>query len=113
MASLILSFSILSSSIVKPTHRFPRLAFYNDYIQFYPKNIGRVIFTYLRQPKLPVWGYTVVNNSAVYNPATSVDIESPDETQNEICMMALSYLGISIRDGELTQYAQQLKAEGS
>lgn|SRR3990167_83782 len=105
--------NVLSSSIKAPTHRYPVCAFYNDYIQLYPKTIGRVVFTYLRTPTLPVWGYTVVNNRPVYNAATSVDIESPDETHNEICMNALSYLGISLKDGEIVQYAEQMKQTGN
>lgn len=99
----------LSSGINMPTHRYPKLAFYNNYVQFYPKDIGRVIFTYLRTPRIPVWGFTVVNNRPVYNAATSIDIESPDETQNEIAAMTLSYLGISIKDGDIINYAEQMK----
>ena len=102
---------ILSSNINVPSHRYPKLAFYNNYIQFYPKNIGRITFTYLREPTLPVWGFTTVNNRPVYDATTSVDIESPDETHNEIAGTVLSYLGISIKDGDIVNYAQQMKNE--
>lgn len=102
--------AITSSNINTPTQRYPKLAFYKDYIQLYPKNIGRIIFTYLRTPTLPFWGSTTnVNGRPVYDATTSVDLECPDEVQDEICMNALSYLGISLKDGEIVQYAEQMK----
>lgn len=104
--------NVLGSSIKAPTHRYPVCAFYNDYIQLYPKTVGRVVFTYLRTPTTPVWGYTIVNSRPVYNAATSVDIESPDDTINEIAAMTLSYLGISIKDGDIVNYAEQMKQAG-
>jgi len=99
----------LSSTIDMPTLRYPRFAFYNNYIQFYPENISRVVFTYLRLPNIPKWGFTTVNNRPVYDPLTSVDIESPDTTINEIAARTLSYLGISIRLPEIVDYAEKMK----
>ena len=101
--------SRLSSQIFKDSNA---CAFYNDYIQFYPKNIGKVIFTYLRTPKKPYWGSTLSNNRPVYDPSTSVDVESPDITHNEIAMGVLGFLGISIREQQLQVYADQMKKEG-
>ena len=103
--------NVLSSTINTPTNRYPKLAFYNDYVQLYPKTIGRITFSYLRVPAAPKWAYTTVNNRPVFDATNSVDIESPDETHNEIAAMTLSYLGISIKDAEIVQYAQQMKNE--
>lgn len=105
--------SVLSSNINNPTTRFPVCAFYDTYIQFYPKTLQKVIFTYLRTPTIPVWAYTLDSNGRpVYDASNSVDIESPDVTQNRIAVKVLSYLGVSIREPQLIQYAEQQKATG-
>lgn len=87
-------------------------AIYSTYIQFYPNDIQTAIVTYLRKPIDPVWAFTVVNGRPVYDPANSVDLEAPDEAANEIMMMALSYLGINLREQELIQYSEMLKNQG-
>jgi hypothetical protein len=104
--------SVTNSKIVAPTVKSPACVFYSDYIQLYPKKPKRVIFTYLRVPVIPVWASTLVDGRPVYDPANSVDIESPDITHNEILMGTLQFLGISIREPELQMYAAQMKAEG-
>jgi len=86
-------------------------AFFDTYLQFYPSDIGRVEFTYLRQPIDPVWNFTVVNGRPVYDPLTSVDLEAPDEAVDEIAMIALSLFGINIRDNELISFSEAQKAQ--
>ena len=103
---------ILTSSIVNPTKRYPYCSFYDTYIQLYPKDLGSVVFTYLRKPKDPKWAYTVSNGRPVYNPTNSVDIEAPEEAMNEIAVRILSFLGIHIREPQLVQYAELLKEKG-
>lgn len=108
---------ILASSINNPTTRYPVCAFYDTYIQFYPKTMQKVIFTYLRTPTVPFWGHTLDSNNRPVYAATggvngdSVDIESPDETKNEIALRTLEFLGISIREPMLIQYANQMAKE--
>lgn len=102
----------LSSTINKPSESHPVAAFYSDHIQFYPKGVRRVVFTYLRTPTPPVWAYTISSGRAVYDPANSVDVESPDITHNDIAIRALRYLGISIREEQLQGYAEQMRKEG-
>jgi len=101
----------LFSTIDKPTLRYPVCFFYADILKFEPENIGRVQFTYLRIPKIPKWAYTIVNGRDVYNAALSIDIESPDITHTEIAARTLRFLGYSIRESELVQYAEQMKNE--
>lgn len=103
---------VLNSQIVTPSLKYPVGAFYKDFIQFYPKDIKSVVLTYLRKPTAPVWGSTIVNNRATYNPATSVDLEAPDQAVNDIAIRVLRFLGIHVRDQELQSYAQVMKNEG-
>lgn len=108
---------VLSSSINDPTTRYPVCAFYDTYIQFYPKTLQKVIFTYLRTPTVPNWGYTLDSNNRPVYAVTggvngdSVDIEAPDDCQNEIAMRTLEFLGISIREPMVIQYANQMSKE--
>lgn len=87
------------------------LLFFDTYLQFYPADVGRVEFTYLRKPIDPVWNFTVVNGRPVYDPTTSVDLEAPDEAVDEIAMIALSLFGINIRDQELISFSEAQKAQ--
>lgn len=104
--------SVMSSRIVKPKKDFPIGYFGKDSITIKPREINRVTMTYLRKPTVPVWGYVVANNRPMYNSATSVQLESPDETHNDIAMRVLRYLGISIREPQLFQYANAMEKEG-
>lgn len=102
----------LGSGIVAPTKKFPIGVLKSDYVQIYPTNITTVQLSYLSQPPKPVWGYTMINNRPVFNAATSVDLLWPDVVINDIVILALSYVGISIKDGDLLNYTQQQKAQG-
>ncbi len=102
----------VSSSIVNPTRRYPVCAYFNEYIQFYPKDLSRINFSYLRTPVVPFWAFTIENGRPVYDPSSSVQIESPDETHNEIAVRVLTYLGISIREQELVAWAEAKKQQG-
>lgn len=87
-------------------------AIYDEYIQVHPKERGRAILTYLRKPVEAVWSFTNVNNRPVYDATTSVDIEAPEEAFNEICMIACSFLGINLREGDLINYSETQKQQG-
>lgn len=107
--------SFLGSSIYAKrikSKKYVIAAFYKDHIQIYPKNIGVVDFTYLRQPVSPYWAFTLEKGRPVYDSVNSVDLEAPDEVVNEIVMMCASYLGINLREPQLIQYAEQMKQQG-
>lgn len=102
----------LSSGIRKPTRKYPVAVFYDTYIQFYPTDLDTIEFNYLRQPKTPIWAYTVSNGRPVYDGDNSVDFEAPDEAHNEIVANICSYLGLNLKDAELVQYAEMAKKQG-
>lgn len=95
----------LSSGIVNPTRTTPICILENTYMQFYPINIGPVRFPYLRQPVTAVWAYTMANGRPVYDATNSVDLEWPDVNINSIISLACSYIGISIKDGDVMAYS--------
>jgi hypothetical protein len=97
----------LGSSIVAPTKKYPILIEYNGYYQFYPKDLGNAVFTYLRLPIPAEWNFTLVNGEPVYDPLTSVDSEFPDECIQDIALKMASMLGISVKDQAVLGYAEQ------
>lgn len=105
--------TVLSSSVVAPSPRFPKCVFYDSFVQIYPKTLHSVVFTYLRKPATPVWGYTLVNNRPVYDPSTSTDFDWPEELFNDIVMRMCSFAGINLRQADLIQYSEQQKALGT
>lgn len=102
---------VLMSPIVHPTLKYPCMNYYNDYMQFYPKNVPTIQFVYFRYPVKPLWAYTMVGGRSVYDPTNSINLEVRDEYQNEIIAMICNYCGIYLRDGALSQFSQQMKAE--
>lgn len=102
---------VLMSQIVNPTAKYPRVVYYDSYMQVYPKKQGTLQFNYFRQPTRPIWNYTVVNGRQVYDPATSIDLEVLPEFHTEICSMICSYIGINLREGQLIQYSEMLKTQ--
>lgn len=102
----------VSSSLKKPTKKRPICNFRNNHVQFEPKNLGKVYFEYLRCIQTPIWGYTIVNDVAVYDEASSTQLEFPKIVTNDIVRIILSYVGINLREPELLAYAEDKKANG-
>lgn len=102
----------LFSSIVYPTETYPICCFYSGYIQFYPITMRFVNFDYLRMPETPVWGYTVVNDQPVYNPATSVQLEWSEIYHLDIANLILQYAANNLRDQLAIQIANNRKTTG-
>ncbi len=65
----------------------------------------------LKAPVTPVWAYTVVNNRLAYDDASSVDIEWNAAKYPRLMALALSYLGINLREGDMVQFAELQKKE--
>ena len=68
-----------------------------------------IFLEYVRKPRSPHWGYTMVNDMYVFNPSSpnTVELELPEKTHSEIAQRMLSYIGISLRDGEPLGYAER------
>jgi hypothetical protein len=77
-------------------------------LRFYPKvntYVGELY--YLKTPPTPVHNYTMNGRRVVYNPSGSVDLPWSDTTVNAVLMKSLEFLGISLNDQQLAQYAGQ------
>ncbi len=105
----------LASSIKKPTKKYPVCIFYDkDYVLYEPKDLGRVKFTYIKLITPPFWNYyiDVTTEVPIYNPTGTIDIALPEILLNDLARMILGYMGINLREQELTQYAELIKTKG-
>lgn len=121
-----------SSQVAPATKRFPKLSFYDTYIQFYPKNIGQVTFDYLRTQLTPYWDYDIVNNRPVFKvrgatitsntdyngntvtvPRLSLtqEIEFPDQSHNAIVYVIGRYLGLTLSSVNVFQAMDKFMKE--
>lgn len=91
----------LNNYITFPTLEYPIATYLNNQILVDPSDITGITLSYVRYPVTPVWGYTVVNDEPVYNSATSVQLEFPNNDWENIANIVLKYYGIFLRDGEL------------
>lgn len=97
---------IQQSQLMPATLDFPKYTEFAGKYRFLPRNIGIVMLDYWREPRKPVWGYTIVNNVAVYNAAASVDFEW---SQFAVEMVAEAYVSIiaqNLKDQQLAQFAE-------
>jgi hypothetical protein len=96
----------LSSYYDSPTSDFPIYSQLRTKFQFYPKNLATASLFYLRKPTDMVWGYTMSGAIPVYDSATSVQPLWKDMDMNEIIYIALSYIGVNLKDPDVSQFAQ-------
>jgi len=97
----------LNSTYDMPTLDFPIYVEYKAYLQFYPINLASANFIYLQNIIPSKWGYILVNGRPVYNVGTSVQPRYDDTDLDEILFIAMSDIGINMRDVEVEQYAER------
>jgi len=102
----------INNPVTPPTAKYAIASFIQGLIRVMPASISQVELSYIRRPVTPVWGFTIVNDEAVYNPATSVQIEYEDIYHIDMARIILSYMGITFRDADLLQYAEIGKQAG-
>lgn len=107
-------FPRLGNSITYPSKKDPVCVFYKDYIQFYPRDLKRVDFTYLRFPLTPYYATTVNSETDEYeySEEDTIHLEYPADCFSDIASMILSYIGINLREQDLIKYAETHKLTG-
>jgi len=101
-----------SSLLTAPSLMYPSYTYTNvTNITMYPKDIrgyGAVNATYFRYPKDPKWTFiTLTNGEPVFDQSQLdyQDFELPLEEEYKLAIKILQYCGITIREGEVVQYA--------
>lgn len=102
----------LYDNVIYPTLEYPVAAYREQGILVYPKEINRIILTYLRYPAIPIFAYTVVDDEYVYNPTGSVQVDFPEVLHSEFATRVARYLGINLREEQFEQYMEMRLAKG-
>lgn len=106
----------VNSTIDYPTFEYPIVRFESKTtIEASPRTIRRMTMIYLRKPAPFYWGRTL-STSGIYtydpNDPLNQELEWYEIDQNKIIMGALSFLGISIREQDIIQYAEMKSKTG-
>lgn len=103
----------MNSVIVPPTKEYPVAKMAGGVIQFAPKNLKTVNFTYLREPATPVLAYTLDgNNDYVYDAANSVQFDFPQVCLPDIANLIFEIMSQNIKSELDLQLAQNRKSQG-
>lgn len=75
--------------------------------RLYPAGTYNGNVTYLRRPVAPVFGYSVLSGRViVYDSGTSTQLEWRETEIVPIILKSLQSVGINLRDGEISQFAE-------
>jgi hypothetical protein len=105
-----------SSTITKPSAIFPSYTLEGNEIRVYPNtfnSFGQLQAVYFRHPLTPKWTYTsLTSGEPVFNQSQPdyQDFELPLEDGYKLVTKILEYCGMSIREGEITQFGMTQQA---
>lgn len=101
---------LFNDEVVYPTEEYPYGQYYGDnVIEIAPQKIAVVVLRYLRYPKEAKWAYTIPAGTgiAVYDAASSQDIELPRIMLREIACGLLEAMGFHTREYWLERTSQE------
>ena len=97
--------NIKLSPLAKPTLK---RAIYVDTPQgfrVYPTFTNNIQCHYIRKPKNINWGYSVINDTALYDATTSINFQLHPSEENNLIIKILALAGIAIKDPAMYQIA--------
>jgi hypothetical protein len=89
----------------------PVYAEYDTYYRVYPANMD-IVITAIRVPPYSKWAYNVVDDVEIYDNLGSTDPIWKDVDVVEIIGRMCKHIGVSLKDGELMNYAQSIINQG-
>ena len=109
---------ILRSSLVKPSLQYPIALLGAEggtakVFSIFPESITQVMIYHYRNLNTPKWNYVTIGGKPIYNHSGSSGFKISSRCHGEIVVKILEYLGVSIREPEVVQYAQanEIKAD--
>ena len=97
---------LLNYADTLPTNTNPICLRIGDKIKVAPTTIiDEVTISYLRNPLIPNWTYTVVNGAELFNPSALdfQDIDLHPSEENKVVLMTLQRFGINLKEQDLVQ----------
>lgn len=110
---------LVNSNLTAPTASFPAYTVEGNFLTVYPDSInqaGQVQAQYIRYPFDPKWTYiTLANGEPVFNPDPTdyQDFELPIDDEPRLVNRILQMSGMSIRELQVVQYANNEEAKNS
>ena len=109
---------ILRSSLVKPSMEYPVALIgpasdSRKVLSIFPENIKTINVYYYLYENTPNWNYVTIAGKPVHDAANSTSFQISSRVHGELVIKILEYLGVSIREADVVQYAQasELKAD--
>ena len=99
------------SQLNPPVYPFYKYSEFRYEYRFLPKSIGIVMIDYFHTPVIPIWNYTIINDTPVYNPTGSVDFEWSEFAINNVMAEFLQIIGINLQDQVLMAFSKMYKDE--
>ena len=103
--------TVFFSQKYTPTALFPKYTEYASYYQIKPQDSGIVYLDYFKTPNFPTWGYTIVDDAAVYDSATSVNFEFDEYTAPRVIGEFIKIVGINLKDDQLIKFGETYAQE--
>ncbi len=101
------------NSVIDPIATNPIYLIEDTRFQFYPVTTATAKLSYVQTPPNIVWGYTLDGNGRpVYDAGTSVDPIFDDIAMLDIISRVLKIEGVTLQEGAVLQYANELKNLG-
>ena len=111
---------VLRSSLVSPSMMYP-IALMTKHsgssvqLNIFPENISSIVIYYYYYDNVnsPKWSYATVAGKPVYDVTSSRQFKISPRVHGELVIKILEYLGVTIREADVVQYAQdsEVKAD--
>ena len=109
---------ILRSSLVKPSMEYPIALLgaeggTSKVFAVFPESIINITVYHYSNTNTPKWNYVTIGGKPIYNHSGSNGFKLSARCHGEVVVKILEYLGVSIREPEVVQYAQanEIKAD--
>ena len=107
---------IQNSSLAKPSTDFPVALLSSNAsssvkVSVFPNSITSVSCYYYLYSNKPTWNYVTIAGKPVYDSSNSITFRISSRCHGELVIKILGYLGVSIREADLVNYAQAKEVE--
>jgi hypothetical protein len=103
---------VLRSNLVKPSFEYPIALIGKSgenevkKISVFPEEISSILVYHYSYDNKPTYGYVTIAGKPVFNFSTSIQLKISSRCHGEVVVKILEYLGVTIREAEVVQYAQ-------
>lgn len=96
------------SSLNIANKRFPKYTEYPDRFEFLPKNTLIAFLDYFKKPTKPIWNFTIVEDTQVYNPSGSVNFDFDEFAMNRIAGHCMVFIGTNLQSDPIIKAGMAL-----